>query len=370
MTNPFRYSIPVEFPFFTNREQELKDFERWLTSGQNLVVHSPKGYGKTSLINKVLKNLSAKGYNTVYVNFLKVHSQLKFAELYLKSLIQNMPRGEQAVENVSKLMKNTRAVCSFDTQGNLNISVQNDEHKDISELGEIFDLPQKLDADKPWVIVFDEFNEIDKLRGDSFEKQLKSSMKHHANVSYVFMESKNLMFLNMFTDPERALHKSGKIYELKKMPENYMVDYLKKRFISSRFIVNSEFCNMIVDVSNNIPHYVQYLASATWEKSRETNKSPDDSILVEAINKVVINQNDYFLQILNTITPYQQKVLKSILEDNKNIFTSSYIKKHKLTSASSVQRAVERLLKEEIVEKNENEYLFSDPFFKIWLEEN
>ena len=38
-----------------------------------------------------------------------------------------------------------------------------------------------------------------------------------------------------------------------------------------------------------------------------------------------------------------------------------------LTSASSVQRAVERLIKDDILERKGNKYVFTDPFFKYWL---
>lgn len=61
MNNPFRYGIAVDEPYFIDREQEIKEFSRWLKSGQSLVVYSPRRYGKTSLIIKILKNLRKEG---------------------------------------------------------------------------------------------------------------------------------------------------------------------------------------------------------------------------------------------------------------------------------------------------------------------
>ena len=91
MMNPFRYGIAVDEPYFVNREQELSDFSVWLQSGQSLVVYSPRRYGKTSLVKKVLKELSAKGHPTVYIDFYKIHSRIRFAELYYKSVFDAMP---------------------------------------------------------------------------------------------------------------------------------------------------------------------------------------------------------------------------------------------------------------------------------------
>ena len=56
------------------------------------------------------------------------------------------------------------------------------------------------------------------------------------------------------------------------------------------------------------------------------------------------------------------------MEDNKNIFNAAFIEKYRLTSASSVQRAVERFKKDDILERKGNKYVFTDPFFRYWLE--
>ena len=94
-----------------------------------------------------------------------------------------------------------------------------------------------------------------------------------------------------------------------------------------------------------------------------------NSVTKKAIDKIVNNQNDYFLAQYENLTPYQQKVLKAIHEKNSNVFTKDYSEQYHLSPVSSIQRALERLLKEGILEKQGNIYQFTDPFFKIWLED-
>lgn len=48
-------------------------------------------------------------------------------------------------------------------------------------------------------------------------------------------------------------------------------------------------------------------------------------------------------------------------------FSSDFLRKHNLGSASSVQRAIARLLEEEVLEKTNGGYQFTDVFFKRWL---
>jgi len=51
------------------------------------------------------------------------------------------------------------------------------------------------------------------------------------------------------------------------------------------------------------------------------------------------------------------------------LFSSDFLRKHNLGSASSVQRAITRLLEEEVLEKADGGYQFTDVFFKRWLRE-
>jgi|Deesub1362A_J573_1020465.scaffolds.fasta_scaffold20899_3 hypothetical protein len=50
------------------------------------------------------------------------------------------------------------------------------------------------------------------------------------------------------------------------------------------------------------------------------------------------------------------------------IYSSSFPRKHNLGSASSVQRAVERLLADEVLERVNGAYEFTDIFFKHWIQ--
>ena len=50
-------------------------------------------------------------------------------------------------------------------------------------------------------------------------------------------------------------------------------------------------------------------------------------------------------------------------------FSSDFLRKHNLGSASSVQRAITRLLEEEVLEKTDGGYQFTDVFFRRWLRE-
>ena len=60
--NPFKFGSVVEEPFFTNRAEEIIKVRSALNSENHLIIISPRRYGKTSLIYRVVK-AQASFYN-------------------------------------------------------------------------------------------------------------------------------------------------------------------------------------------------------------------------------------------------------------------------------------------------------------------
>jgi uncharacterized protein len=365
--NPFRYGIAVDDPYFIDRDKEMKDYSKWLTSGQSLIIYSPRRYGKTSLVLKLLKRLKNEGYHTVYIDFFRVTSRRRFAELYYTEILKQLPSWQKTFKKIASLTSRIRPVVSLDDQGLPNVSLRFEERPGTEDLSELFDLPRKLSERKKWVIVFDEFQEISKLNGENFEKEMRASLIHHTNVGYAFLGSKMHMLLNMFTHENRAFYQFGKIIELDKLPVDALVGYIESGFKNTRTKIREGLALKIIETCESIPHYVQYLASAAWEEAVEYGTGLDEETLEKAVYKIVINQTDYFSAQYERLTVHQQNVLKAICIENENIYNSGYAERYNLTAVSSVQRSVGRLLSDGILVRQESKYLFTDPFFRKWL---
>ena len=364
--NPFKYGVIVKGDMFVNRVKETSMLTTSLISGQNLILYSPRRYGKTSLVLKVLDDLIAQGYKTVYIDFFKVYSTLKFLELYYEAIFKNLHGWEKAVKTLSSLAKSVRPLLSMDSTGNPSVSLEMNSFDVDKSFDEILNLPEKLAEKQRWIVVFDEFQEIENLNGESFEKALRSVLQHHQNVSYILMGSKKQLLLNMVTHKNRAFYNFGKLIKLDKIREDEWISYLGKAFYSSNISYTIDNLKEIVHKTDNIPYYVQYLASEIWDLAIHIG-SIDSTIIDRAIQQLLYNQNDYFLNIWQNLNINQQKVIKGLAQQNTDIFSKEYHEKFKLGSMSSTQRSVEKLINESIIDKENTDYYFEDPFLKIWI---
>ena len=369
--NPFKYGKVVSDPFFVNRKNELSEISLNLQSGNNLIIYAPRRYGKTSLIKKVLEEMEQiDGVFTIYVDFFQVISQKKFIDLYTRKILNTKKISlEKSLSIFKKLVSGILPSITINELGKpvINFSYQPTADKEKT-LIEVLELPEKLYDNKRLIVVFDEFQEIEKLNGENFENQLRSVIQFHKNVSYVFMGSQTHLLLDMFQDKKRAFYNIGKLMRIEKIPEKEMKTYLKDRFVKTGLKISNQILDSMINISDNIPYYVQFLAFEIWQIAFLENAKIGEKILDKAIDKIINNQSDYYFELFEKISNYQKKLLLALIKENSNIFSKDFSEQYNMSSASSTQRAVNRLIMIGIIDKIGNTFSFSDPFFKRFLQ--
>ncbi|MCK7535024.1 MAG: ATP-binding protein [Marinilabiliales bacterium] len=60
--NPFKFGTVVDGSYFTNREEEIAKISSFIKGENHLILISPRRFGKTSLIRKVVNESGRKIY--------------------------------------------------------------------------------------------------------------------------------------------------------------------------------------------------------------------------------------------------------------------------------------------------------------------
>lgn len=369
--NPFKYGTIVKDRYFINRKKEISQLKDELLSGTNVILYAPRRYGKTSLISGILDDLKKDGVKTVYIDFFQVYSLENFIHLYASKVMENCGFSmKKAITSLKTYIRGIMPSIGLDDDGKpfLSFSYNTSVPKEYSLL-DVLDLPNKVKSkDEKWVVVFDEFQEINRLNGDTIEKQFRSILQFHNEIGYAFMGSKTHMMLNMFADKRRAFYNIGKIQKLNKIPKEEMIDYIETEFKKGGFDSEEGIIETALSYTDNIPYYNQYLASQIWQAAKEEKKTTiNEEVVKKAVNRILDNQADYYYTLFDQLTGYQRSVLHAFLLEQENIYSKEYTQKHGLSSVSSTQRAMKRLVELGIIDKIEDKHLFSDPFFPLYL---
>ncbi len=86
--NPFKFGTVVDGVHFTDREEEIAFISSHLRSENHLIMISPRRFGKTSLIRKILKESDRKH---IYLDLQIVLSEEDFASQLLRRVYRISP---------------------------------------------------------------------------------------------------------------------------------------------------------------------------------------------------------------------------------------------------------------------------------------
>jgi len=376
--NPFKFGQAVSGNDFADRKSEIETIIRDLKSGQNVLIHSPRRYGKTSLIKEVFRRLTADRHPTVYVDLYRIFSKKRFIEVYSGLLFSAV---ESRLEEVGRLLREylprpkiTLTPKEYPLPFSVELAASLPKTDEDQLFQEILEAPQKLAEKKKkrFFVAFDEFQEIARLDSYETESTMRSIFQHQDKVSYAFLGSRRKLLQEIFNDKGRPFYKSCKSIPLEEMPEDEFTEFLAARFEDGDLDIPRSIISRILQVTKCHPYYTQQLCHEVWNLAYPLSKKlPEDewiTIINRAVEGVIASNRYAYEEIYDGLSETQRKFAYALsTEPVKNIYATEYIRRHNLKSAPNVIKALRALEKKELVEKVEQGYKVSDIFFAHWL---
>ena len=348
MVNPFKFGTVVEDCFFTDRRDELQYIKSVLNSENHLILISPRRFGKTSLVVKVLHESERKH---IMLNLQSVVSVEDFAGRLLKEIFRIYK-----FEKIKYLIKNFRVMPTFSlnpmTDG-VDVAIQPMVDNRVL-IEDVFALLQTLATEEDRIIVvFDEFQEIINI-DKNLDRLLRAIMQLHKNINYLFLGSQESMMREIFEKKKSPFFHFGQLLHLDKIPYEDFKFYLLERL---SFIDNAnEICDEILAFTKCHPYYTQQLASQVWEKGK---KGEMDDIVNSAIVRLLEFHDLNFERIWLNFNNTDKRILVWLANNNKP-YTLLGIAQRTISSS------LKRMLKDGYVIKTV-EYEVEDPFFRNWI---
>jgi AAA+ ATPase superfamily predicted ATPase len=361
MKNPFSFTGIVEDPAFCNREKEQSDLKKFIENSQNVLLYSHRRFGKTSLINRVFKDI--KGVVAIYIDLYGTTSIEDFITEILKGISQIESKMDKLMklikEGISSLTMNFSVDIYTGAPVAIPVFAPVDKRPAIDE---IFALLESLSQKKKLAVAFDEFQEISKYNEDAFEKHLRKSIQRHKNISYIFAGSQKHLLDEMFVDSKRAFYKLATSYSLKKIKTEDYVKWINRLYKNDKRKIDKKYIEMVVSRCENHPMYIQEFFFNLWETSSVSTEDID-----RAESNILKNRESEFINIWESLTLNQRRSLKLITATGgKNIYSADNLSRYGFRSASQISKALELLFKKELVSKNKH-YSIQDVFFKRWI---
>jgi len=374
MNNPFFYGKMVSGKYFTDREKEVKELKEDIKNGQNIIIWSPRRYGKTSLIKKVLSELKREGLITVYIDLFMATSRDKFIDIYARAVAKSIEGGvEKIAKAVKKLLPRVLPKIIIRQGQAADFEFSYDIRTDTKPiLEDLFEAISNYAGKrgKKAVVCFDEFQEINNFqKKNEIEKSMRSVFQFHENVAYVFQGSKYHLMRKMFQNKSRPFYNSGRVFSLKCIPAEKFSPWIEKRFKETHVIADRDVIDEILNITKCHPYHTQQLCYIIWKIARDSGKVTKLHIK-EAISEILAEQTANFTNIWDTLSAKQRNFLVAfVLDRPENPYGKDFILQNNLETASSLQKVIKALTDKQIIEKNNGNVLFSDIFFPEWIKD-
>ena len=370
MNIPFSFGKIVREDDFTDRTQETAKLLGNIRSLTNTAIISPRRWGKSSLVSKVVNMLSEDSdYLVVRMNVFKCEDEQEFYALFAKSIMEQVSTSvESLLSDAREFLSSLLPKVSFsDPLSRYEISFGFDVAKNpISE--DILDLPRQIASrkKKKLVICIDEFQQIGEFANSlKFQKILRNHWQEQQEVAYILYGSKKHMMLNIFGEYRSPFYKFGDILFLPKIANDDWKSYITFRFRDTGKSITPEVAGYIAQLVDNHPYYVQQLAQLSWLRcERECSLETVD----EALASLLDSLNLQFINIMDSLTEKQRSFLCALSDGVTQLTAEKTLSRYKLGTNGNVRIIRNALLKRDIVDLEGRSVHIQDPVFRLWIE--
>lgn len=145
-TNPFVFGTVVSDENFAGRENEINELTRDLAGKTSLIIFSPRRYGKTSLMFKVMDELRKQDIVCVYVDLYPAVTKEKFANILASSIAQaKSGKLDDIVQIIKELIPPIKlTVRPEEVDVGIELELSKGKEDIDANLTKLYDLPERV----------------------------------------------------------------------------------------------------------------------------------------------------------------------------------------------------------------------------------
>jgi len=369
MANPFEYSDPVTGDSFADRRAELQTLTSRMLAGQNVVLISPRRYGKTSLIMNAQVRVRRRGGRTGLANLFWCRNRQDVAHELANAVLRG-PLGwlRGHVEEARQVLAALPGASLAVEKDGYRVSLSPFQPKSdwTAEIRHVMKLVRDAGSpEHPASLVIDEFQkvvEIDPTLPGLFKSLTDLELR---GVSLVLAGSRRHVMHDLHTGPGAPLLGVGEILTLDLVPEADMVAFLRHRSAAGGKEMTEGAARMLYALARGVPAYVQRLAFEAFDSE---GAAIDEVVVERAAATVLKRERQYFEVIYEDLAPNQRSLMRALaVAPERSITSREFLDRSGLRADSSAQRALQSLEASEKVELGPDGWQVTDPLFALWL---
>ncbi len=342
-----------------------------MRNGVNVVLLSPRRYGKTSLLRAAEARLTRgrPAAAMIDVNVLRATSLSGVVGLLTAGAFHlSGARWQRARQAVPDFLRRIRVhpIVTFDPNGNPRFGFDAGLTARDAEtvLADVYALLAEESQRRPAALVLDEFQAITR-HGASLPDLFKALADEHPRVSLVLAGSKRHLMEELVIHHQAPLFGMAQRLTLGPIPEAEMKGYLRHRADGAGKPLDETAAAHLLALAGPVPNDIQHLAFESFEAG---DHRIDTAAIDRGMARAVDHDSVLFAENLARLSPGQGRVLAALAHGSPaEPYSAAFARSAGLASGSSVRKALQPLLYNEDVVERAGRLVVADPFFAAWL---
>ena len=374
MNRPFIYGYLAEKENFIDREEERKQLKTFLGNGINVMLISPRRWGKSSLVKATMSELinENKTIRVCFIDAFKIHSEADFYNAYATTVVKSLSSSvEKGIELIKKYLQAFTPSISLKSEP-MNAVEIDLSYKPLQKSAEdILNLPELIASQRGLhvIVCIDEFQQLARLpEWKKMEATMRSVWQEHQHTNYCLYGSKRHIIMDIFNNAANPFYRFGQVLYLKKISKEHWIPYIQSSFLKTGKHIDEHLASSICDIVDCHPWYVQQLSFFIWS---DTIDEVDEDILKRQVQTLIDTNAPQYENDMNALAPSQVSMMVAIANGCQQLSAKQVVIRYGLGGAQTIVRNKKVLEEKDLVEHVAHKgYNFVDPVFRLWFQQN
>ena len=372
MESPFQFGTLATKENFIDRNEDRAMLKQLLTSHINVMLISPRRWGKSSLVKRSMEELTSEknDIKVCFIDAFSISSEAEFYRTFASKVIEcASSKFEKWAEDAKDLLNGVIPQLIIKDQITdfmaFDIKFKPEEKDKLT----ILQLPETLAKKKgiKIIVCIDEFQQLSNLAEyKDMEGKMRSVWQQQEQTTYCLYGSKRHMMMDIFNNSNNPFYRFGQVVFLDKITKNNWMPFIIEGFRKTNKHISEDYASQICDIVECHSWYLQQLSFFIWNKTEKEVTADDFNYGV----KQLLNINTPMFQSdCNKLTPAQLELLRAIAAGETKFSSAEVNSKYNLGNPNTLAKNKRSLQEQDIIEKTkDNTFHFVDPIFKLWIE--
>ena len=369
---PFMYGLIAENENFIDRVEDRRQLKTFLSGGINVMMISPRRWGKSSLVKAAMEELKEEDQQVrvCYLDASKIISEDEFYNKFAMAVIESASstlekKWADFKQYVQALIPGVKLKASAFETVEMEMELNFAPLKNSAE--KVLQLPEQIAIDKGLhiIVCIDEFQQLSNLPGwKKMEATMRSVWQHQHHANYCLYGSKRHMMMDIFNNSNNPFYRFGQVLFMKKIEKEYWLPYIMAGFTKTGKHISEELASKICDIVTCHSWYVQQFSLFVW---MNTETEATEEIVNRQLQVVIDTNADMFANDIESLAASQVAMLRAVSAGETQFNAKEVVEHYGLGAPRTITLNKKTLLMRDIIEVSGGGYQFVDPIYALWF---